>query len=102
MKANKREAEKRCGFFLQSLGEIKNRRKKMKIAGLVIGIVLMILSGIGIVICLLAPSMTNGRASFEESMLVAIPLGVLFLMALAATVASAIMVFKARKSAPVS
>lgn len=69
----------------------------MRIASLIIGIVLTVLSGIGIIICLLAPSMTNGRASFEESMLVAIPLAVLFFVALAATVASAIFVLKARK-----
>ena len=69
----------------------------MKIAGLVIGIILMVLSGIGIVICLVLVSTTNGRVSFEESMMVAIPLAVLFLAAMALTLVSAIFVIKARK-----
>ena len=71
----------------------------MKIASLIIGIALMILSGVGIVICLLAPAMTSGRASFEESMMVAIPLAGLFFVALAGTIVSAIFVLKARKTA---
>jgi hypothetical protein len=49
--------------------------------GLIAGIVLMILSGLVCVGCLLAPSMTNGRASFEESMMVFIPTAVLFAVA---------------------
>ena len=71
----------------------------MKITGLIIGIVLMILSGFGIIGCLLAPSLTNGRASFEESMLVAIPLALLFLVALVLTIVAAIFVLKAKKNA---
>ena len=71
----------------------------MKIASLIIGVVLMVLSGIGIVGCLLAPSLTNGRASFEESMLVAIPLALLFLVALVLTIVAAVFVLKAKKNA---
>jgi len=71
----------------------------MKIASLIVGVVLMVLSGIGIVICLLAPSMTNGRASFEESMLVAIPLAGLFFVALVGTIVAAVSILKAKKNA---
>lgn len=71
----------------------------MKIAGLIIGILLMILSGIGIVVCLVLVSTTNGRVSLEESMMVAIPLAVLFFVALVGTIVAAIFVFKARKNA---
>ena len=71
----------------------------MKIAGLIIGIILMILSGIGIVVCLVLVSTTNGRVSFEEAIMVAIPLAVLFIAAFAGTVVSAILYFKGRKSA---
>ena len=71
----------------------------MKIAGLIVGIVLMVLSGIGILICLLAPAMTSGRASFEESMMVAIPLAGLFFLALVLTIVAAIFVLKAKKNA---
>ena len=70
----------------------------MKIAGLIIGIVLMILSGIGVVVCLLLPSM-NSHVSFEESMMVFIPTAVLFVVALLGTVVSAIFFFKKRKTA---
>ncbi len=59
----------------------------------------MVLSGIGIIICLLAPSMTNGRASFEESMLVAIPLAGLFFVAFVGTTVAAVFVLKAKKNA---
>jgi len=41
----------------------------MKIASLIIGILLMILAGIGFVVCLALPAMTSNRVSFEESML---------------------------------
>jgi len=71
----------------------------MKTAGLIIGIILSVLSAIGIVICLVLVSTTNGRVSLEESMLVAIPLAVLFLVASVGTVIAAILILKARKTA---
>lgn len=71
----------------------------MKIASLIIGIVFMVLSGLGIIICLLAPAMTNGRASFEESMLVAIPLAGLFFVSFVVTIVAAVFVLKAKKNA---
>ena len=70
----------------------------MKIAGLIIGIILMLLSAIGIVICLVLVSTTNGRVSLEESLMVAIPLAVLFFVAFVGTIAAAIFILKARKN----
>jgi len=71
----------------------------MKIAGLIVGILLLALSGIGFIVCLLLPSMTSGRVSFEESMLGLIPSVIVFLFALLLTVVSAIFFFKGRKKA---
>ena len=71
----------------------------MKTAGLIIGIILSVLSAIGIVVCLVLVSTTNGRVSFEEALMVAIPLAGLFLVALVLTIISAVFVVKARRSA---
>ena len=71
----------------------------MKIAGLVIGIILMILAGIAFVVCLALPSMTNNRVNFEEALLGLIPAALVFLLALVMTIVSAIFVIKARKNA---
>ena len=70
----------------------------MKIAGLIVGILLMVLSGIGILICLVLVSTTNGRVSLEESLMVAIPLAFLFFIAFVLTTVSAVFVLKARKA----
>ncbi|MGI8786348.1 MAG: hypothetical protein ACR2HG_01120 [Pyrinomonadaceae bacterium] len=70
----------------------------MKIAGLIIGILLMVLSGIGFVSCLILPGM-NSHVSIQESMMVAIPLAGLFFVALVGTISAAIFVFKARGKA---
>lgn len=70
----------------------------MKIASLIIGIALMVLSGAGILICLFLVATTNGRVSLEESLLVAIPLAFLFFVALVGTIISAILFFKAKKN----
>lgn len=72
----------------------------MKTAGLVIGILLMILSGIGFVVCLALPAMTDNRVSFDEAILGLIPAAIVFFLAFLLTVVSAIFVFKARKAAP--
>jgi uncharacterized membrane protein len=72
----------------------------MKIAGLVIGILLMILAGIGFVVCLALPAMTDNRVSFEESMLGLIPSAIVFFLAFLLTIISAIFVFKSKKSQP--
>ena len=72
----------------------------MKTAGLVIGILLMILSGIGFIVCLALPSMTSNRVSFDEAILGLIPAAIVFFLAFVLTVISAIFVFKARKATP--
>jgi len=69
----------------------------MKIAGLVIGILLMLLSFIVFVICLALPSMTNNRVNFEESLIGLIPSAIIGFLASILTVISAIMFFKGKK-----
>jgi hypothetical protein len=71
----------------------------MKIAGLVIGILLMILAGIAFLVCLILPSMTNNRVNFEEALLGLIPAALIFFLALVMTIISAIFVLKAKKNA---
>ncbi len=72
----------------------------MKIAGLVIGIVLMILAGITFVVCLALPAITNNHVSVQESMLGLIPSAIVFFLAFLLTIISAIFVFKGKKTAP--
>ncbi len=69
----------------------------MKIVGLVIGILGMILAGIGFIVCLLLPAMTNNHVSRSESMLGIIPAVVVFFLAFVLTIVSAIFVLKAKK-----
>lgn len=71
----------------------------MKIASLIIGIALMVLSGIAFVVCLLLPAMTNNRVNFQEAMLGLIPAFIVFFLALVMTIVSAILFFKAKKNA---
>lgn len=68
----------------------------MKIASLIIGVLLMILSGIGFIICLILPGVTR-NVSVQEAMLVAVPLGILCFMSFVMTIISVILVFKAKK-----
>lgn len=70
----------------------------MKKAGLVIGILLMILAGIGGIGCLLLPSMTNNRVSFDEALLGLIPAALVFFLGLVVALVSAFLVIKARKT----
>ncbi len=71
----------------------------MKIASLIVGILLMVLSGIAVVVCLLLPSMTNNRVNFEEALLGLIPAVIILFLAFVITVVSAIFVWKAKKTA---
>ena len=71
----------------------------MKIAGLIVGILLMVLAGIAFIVCLALPSMTNNRVNFEEALLGLIPAAVIFFLAFVLTVISAIFFFKAKKIA---
>lgn len=70
----------------------------MKKAGLIIGILLMILAGIGGIICLLLPSLTNNRINFNEAILGFIPAVIVFIFGLIVTAISALLIFKAKKA----
>ena len=70
----------------------------MKIAGLVIGILLMLLSFIVFVVCLALPSMTNNRVNFGESLIGLIPSAIIGFLAFVLTVISAILFFRGKKS----
>lgn len=69
----------------------------MRIAGLVIGILLVILSVIGGIVCLLLPSMTNNKISFDEALLGLIPAVIAGFIGFIVAVTSMIFVLKARK-----
>ena len=70
----------------------------MKIAGLIIGILLMVLAGIGGIVCLLLPSMTNNRVSFDEAMLGLIPAVIVLFLGFIITIVAAIFIIRARKA----
>lgn len=72
----------------------------MKMASLIIGILLMILSGIGFIVSLLLPAMTNNHVSRGESMIGLIPSAIIFFLAFILTVVSAIFVLKGKKTVP--
>ena len=72
--------------------------KILKIASLIVGILLMILAGIGFVVSLLLPSITDNHVSFEESMYGLIPSAIVFMLAFLLTVISAFFVFKRKKT----
>jgi uncharacterized membrane protein len=71
----------------------------MKLASLIVGILLMILAGIAFIVCLLLPSMTDNRVSFDESILGLIPAAIVFFLAFVLTVVAAIFFFKGKKAA---
>jgi len=68
----------------------------MKIAGLIIAIVLMLLSGLGFLICLILPGL-NSHVSVQEAMLVAIPLAILCFVSFLGVVFTAILLVRGRK-----
>lgn len=70
----------------------------MKIAGLIIGIGLMILSGIVFVICLLLPSMTHNRVNFKESLVGLIPSAIIGFLAFILTIIMAISLMKSKNN----
>jgi len=72
--------------------------KILKIASLIVGILLMILAGIGFVVSLLLPSITDNHVSFEESMFGLIPSAIVFILAFLLTLISAFFVFKRKKT----
>ncbi|MBS1797237.1 MAG: hypothetical protein JSS81_25650 [Acidobacteria bacterium] len=68
----------------------------MKIAALVIGILLMIVSFIVAVVCLLLPSMTNNRVNFGEAMIGLVPAVIVGFLAFVVTVVAAIALIRGR------
>lgn len=74
----------------------------MKIAGLVIGILLLILSLVGAVVCMMLPSLTNNRINFEEAALGLIPAGLGMIVGFLITVISAFLVIRSRRVAAAS
>jgi hypothetical protein len=70
----------------------------MRIAGLIIGILGMIVAGIAMIICLLLPSM-NSHISFDEALIGVAVAAFIFFLAFVITVVFAIFVWKARKAA---
>lgn len=71
--------------------------KNMKIAGLIIGILLMVLAGIGGIACFMLPSLTNNRVKFDEAMLGLIPAAIVLIFGFVVTLIAAVLVLKARK-----
>lgn len=71
----------------------------MRVAGLVIGILLMILAGIGGIVCLLLPSITYNRIKLEEAALGLIPAVLFGFIGFIVTIIAATMIIKARKTA---
>ncbi len=67
----------------------------MKVAGLVITVIVMLLSGLGFLICLILPGM-NSHVSVQEAMLVAIPLAILCFVSFLGVMLSAILVLRSR------
>jgi ABC-type antimicrobial peptide transport system permease subunit len=70
----------------------------MKIAGLMIGILGMLLSFIVFVVCLLLPSMTHNRINFKEAMVGLIPSAIIGFLAFIVTAISAVMILMAKKN----
>lgn len=66
----------------------------MKVAGLVIGILGMLLAFIVLIICLMLPSMTNNRVNFEESLVGIIPAVLVGFVAFIVTIISGITLLK--------
>ena len=57
----------------------------------------MVLSGIGFIVCLLLPSLTNNHVSRGEAMMGLIPSVIVFVLAFLITLVSAIVFLKGRK-----
>lgn len=70
----------------------------MKIAGLVIGLLGMILAFFVLVICLMLPSMTNNRINFEESLVGIIPAVFVGFIAFIITAIIALTLLKAKNN----
>jgi hypothetical protein len=72
--------------------------KIMKIAGLLIGIGLTVLSAIALVIFLMLPSMTNNRVNMKDAMVGILPSIFFGFIGLVITVISAFVMLKGKKT----
>ncbi len=68
----------------------------MKIASLIFTGILMLLSGLGFLICMILPGL-NSHVSIQEAMLVAIPLAILCFISFIGVVISSILLLRGRK-----
>lgn len=68
----------------------------MTITGLIVGVLLLLLSLAGMVVCLTLPSLTNNRINFEEA-LGLIPVALVFPVGLFVTIVSAVLLLKQRR-----
>jgi Co/Zn/Cd efflux system component len=69
----------------------------MKIAGLICGIGLTLLSGITLVVCLMLPSMTHNRVNMKEAMVGILPALFFGVIGLIITAVSAFILLKSKK-----
>lgn len=70
----------------------------MKKAGLIIGILLVILGLLGSIACLALPSLTNNRVNFSEALLGLIPAVIVMIFGFIVAVISAVLLSKAKKA----
>ncbi len=77
---------------------VVREEKIMKIAGLLIGIGLTLLSGIALVIFLMLPSMTNNRVNMKEAMVGIIPSLLFGFIGLVITAIAAFVMLKEKKT----
>lgn len=72
----------------------------MKITALIVGVLLLILSVVGMVFCFMLPSLTNNRINFDEAALGLIPVALIFIVGLLTTIVSSALLLKKRLSGP--
>ena len=71
----------------------------MKVAGLVIGILLTVVSGIAAIVCLMLPSMTNNRVNFKESLVGLVPAITIGIISLIVTLIFGVLLIMGKKKA---
>jgi hypothetical protein len=70
----------------------------MTTTGLIIGVLLMVLSGIAAIVFLALPSLTSNHVSRSESMMGLIPAVIVFSLAFLLTAVSGIFLLKSKKA----
>lgn len=92
----------RASSYQGAIGRfVENRRRKiiMKIAGIVIGILLILLGIIVGIVSLLLPSMTNNRVDFGEAVIGLVAGVLLFLLGFVIAAGAGVLYIKGRKKA---